>query len=404
MHILYFHQHFSTPKGAAGIRSYQMARKLVERGHRVTMVCGSYGLGETGLKGDFSNGKRQGTVDGIDVIEFDLSYSNKDGFLKRSFLFAKYAMGSLGIALREKYDLAFATTTPLTVGIPVIAASWLRRKKYVFEVRDLWPELPREMGVITNPLVLSGLSALEFLSYRNATKLVALSPGIAAGIERRGVEQAQIAMIPNGCDIEIFQDTTVERWRPAGVSESDLMAVFSGTHGMANGLDAVLDAAKLLSERGRTDIKIVLIGEGKLKPALVERAKNEKIDNVIFHDAVGKAKLAGLLQSADLGIQSLANVPAFYYGTSPNKFFDYISVGLPVINNYPGWIADMVTEHDCGFAVPPDDPIAFANAFEAAANDRVRLRHMGVSALNLARQDFDRSKLANKWVDWIESV
>ena len=404
MHILYFHQHFSTPKGAAGIRSYQMARRLVERGHRVTMVCGSYGLGETGLKDDFSNGKRQGTVDGIDVIEFDLSYSNKDGFLKRSFLFAKYAMGSLGIALREKYDLAFATTTPLTVGIPVIAASWLRRKKYVFEVRDLWPELPREMGVITNPLVLSGLSALEFLSYRNATKLVALSPGIAAGIERRGVEQAQIAMIPNGCDIEIFQDTTVERWRPAGVSESDLMAVFSGTHGMANGLDAVLDAAKLLSERGRTDIKIVLIGEGKLKPALVERAKNEKIDNVIFHDAVGKAKLAGLLQSADLGIQSLANVPAFYYGTSPNKFFDYISVGLPVINNYPGWIADMVTEHDCGFAVPPDDPIAFANAFEAAANDRVRLRHMGVSALNLAKQDFDRSKLANKWVDWIESV
>lgn len=404
MHILYFHQHFSTPKGAAGIRSYQMARRLVERGHRVTMVCGSYGLGETGLEGDFSKGKRQGTVDGIDVIEFDLSYSNKDGFLKRSFLFAKYAMGSLGIALREKYDLAFATTTPLTVGIPVIAASWLKRKKYVFEVRDLWPELPREMGVITNPLVLSGLSALEFLSYRNATKLVALSPGIAAGIERRGVNPTQIAMIPNGCDIEIFQDTTVEKWRPAGVSDSDLMAVFSGTHGMANGLDAVLDAAKLLSERGRTDIKIVLIGEGKLKSALVERAKNEKIDNIIFHDPVGKAKLAGLLQSADLGIQSLANVPAFYYGTSPNKFFDYIAVGLPVINNYPGWIADMVTEHDCGFAVPPDDPIAFANAFEAAADDRDRLRQMGVRASNLAKQDFDRSKLANKWVDWIESV
>ena len=404
MHILYFHQHFSTPKGAAGIRSYQMARRLVERGHRVTMVCGSYGLGETGLEGDFSKGKRQGTVDGIDVIEFDLSYSNKDGFLKRSFLFAKYAMGSLGIALREKYDLAFATTTPLTVGIPVIAASWLKRKKYVFEVRDLWPELPREMGVITNPLVLSGLSALEFLSYRNATKLVALSPGIAAGIERRGVNPTQIAMIPYGCDIEIFQDTTVEKWRPAGVSDSDLMAVFSGTHGMANGLDAVLDAAKLLSERGRTDIKIVLIGEGKLKSALVERAKNEKIDNIIFHDPVGKAKLAGLLQSADLGIQSLANVPAFYYGTSPNKFFDYIAVGLPVINNYPGWIADMVTEHDCGFAVPPDDPIAFANAFEAAADDRDRLRQMGVRASNLAKQDFDRSKLANKWVDWIESV
>lgn len=404
MHIIYFHQHFSTPKGASGIRSYQMAKHFVERGHQVTMVCGSYGLGETGLSNPFKGGKRRGTVDGIDVVEFDLRYSNRDGFFKRSALFMKYALGSVGLALSEKYDVAFATTTPLTVGIPVITARWLRRKKYIFEVRDLWPELPKEMGVITNPIILGMLSLLEFLSYRNATKLVALSPGIAAGIEKRGVDPVTISMIPNGCDLSIFQDKTVKKWRPDGVSENDLMAVFSGTHGMANGLDAVLNAAKILMERNRGDIKLVFIGDGKLKPALMERARQEKIDNVIFHEPVGKAKLAGLLQSADVGIQSLANIPAFYYGTSPNKFFDYISAGLPVVNNYPGWIADMLTEHNCGFAVPPDNAEALANAFEQAADNRKNLQQMGENATDLARRDFDRTKLANKWGDWIESV
>ncbi len=263
MHILYFHQHFSTPRGATGIRSYEMARRLVERGHRVTMVCGSYGLGQTGLEGTFQRGRRQGMVDGIEVIEFDLSYSNNDGFARRSATFLRYAFGSVAVALGGRYDLAFATTTPLTAGIPGIVARWLRGKPFVFEVRDLWPELPREMGVIRNPVVLGALSALEWASYRSAHRCIALSPGIAAGIARRGVCPACIATIPNGCDIDIFGGGE-PAWRPEGVADTDLLAVFTGTHGMANGLDAVLDAAAELKRRARADIKLLLVGEGKL--------------------------------------------------------------------------------------------------------------------------------------------
>lgn len=400
MKVLYFHQHFVTPKGAGAIRSYAMARKLIERGHSVTMVCGSNTTGTTGLDGPFQKGKRRGWVDGIDVIELDLAYSNSDGFLKRIWTFLLFAMRSVWIALTEKYDLVLATTTPLTAGIPGIFARLLRRKPFVFEVRDLWPELPREMGVITNPLVLWAMGVLEWVSYRSAHRLIGLSPGIVEGIKKRGVPAERIAMVPNGCDLDIFTDAAMP-WRPDGVEESDLMAVFAGTHGMANGLDAVLDAAGELKNRGRRDIKFVLIGSGKLKPELMARADREGLDNVIFHEPVKKSELAGLMRATDLGMQILANVPAFYYGTSPNKFFDYIAAGVPVLNNYPGWLAEMIEREQCGYAVPPANPEAFADAMERAAAEREQLPDMGRRAKALAEREFDREKMASKWVDWV---
>lgn len=401
MRILYFHQHFSTPKGAAGIRSYEMARAALAQGHQVTMVCGSYGIGKTGLTEDFVKGRRRGIVDGIDVIEFDLGYSNKDGLVKRAGTFLKFAWGSVKLALQEPYDVAFATTTPLTAGIPGMAARWLRRKPFVFEVRDLWPELPREMGVIKNPIVLWALSVLEFCSYRSAHRCIGLSPGIVKGIARRGVAENKISMIPNGCDLRIFGDVNPSPWRPLGVADNDLMAVFTGTHGQANGLDAILDVAAVLKTQGRSDIKLVLVGDGKLKPALAKRAKEDGLDNVIFHDPVPKQQLSELMAGADIGLQCLANIPAFYYGTSPNKFFDYIAAGLPVLNNYPGWLANMIVDKKCGFAVPPEDALAFASALKQAADDRNALRDMGQRGQNLARSDFDRSSLSSKWVQWV---
>lgn len=403
MKVIYFHQHFSTPKGSAGIRSYEMARRLLASGHQVTMVCGSYGGGETGLTEPFKGGRRRGAVDGIDIIEFDLAYSNADGFLKRAGTFVKFALRSIGLAMTERYDVLFATTTPLTAGIPGIAARWLRGKPFVFEVRDLWPELPRAMGVIRNPLLLWAMGVLEWASYRSAHRLVGLSPGIVDGIAHRGVPRDRIASVPNGCDLDIFS-TAVEPWRPAEVRSTDLMAVFAGTHGMANGLDAVLDAADELKRRGRDDIKLVLIGQGKLKAGLQARAEREGLSNVVFHDPVNKARLAGLMSATDVGLQVLANVPAFYYGTSPNKFFDYIAAGLPVLNNYPGWLAEMIEDRQCGFAVPADNPAAFADALEHAAADRSALKAMGQRGLTLARERFARHALADKWVNWVTGV
>jgi glycosyltransferase involved in cell wall biosynthesis len=403
MRVLYFHQHFSTPSGSVGIRSYEMACRLLARGHQVTMVCGSYSGGETGLPQPFKRGCRRGQVDGIDIIEFDLSYSNNDGFLKRTLTFLKFAARSVGLVFTERYDLVFATTTPLTAGIPGIFARWLRGKPFVFEVRDLWPELPKAMGVIRNPMVLWAMSVLEWASYRSAHRLVGLSPGIVQGIVRRGVPAERVTMVPNGCNLVLFGGDSAP-WRPSSVSPSDLMAVFAGTHGMANGLDAVLDAASELKRRGRSDIKLLLIGQGRVKPVLQARVQREGLDCVVFHDPVNKVRLAGLMAATDLGLQILADVPAFYYGTSPNKFFDYIAAGLPVLNNYPGWLAELIQRERCGFAVPPGSPEAFADALERAAADRVALKAMGVRGLALARLEFDRRRLADQWVDWLEAA
>lgn len=400
MNILYFHQHFSTPSGSTGIRSYEMAQRLLKHNHQVTMVCGSYGGGETGLSTDFVKGRREGIVDGINIIEFDLAYSNADDLVKRTGTFLKFAIKSIGIALTHKYDVVFATTTPLTAGIPGIFARWLRGKSFVFEVRDLWPELPKEMGVITNPLVLAAMSALEWCSYRSAHRCIGLSPGIVEGIKKRGVKANKVELVPNGCDLTIFADEVTD-WRPDGVTDTDLMAVFTGTHGQANGLDAALNAAVELKKRGRDDIKLVLVGQGKLKESLQERAKQEGLDNVIFHPPVNKSKLSELMKGADIGLQLLANIPAFYYGTSPNKFFDYISAGLPVLNNYPGWLAGMINDNHCGYAIEPDNAQAFADALENASDNKELLSEMGERAKALAKRDFNRHNLADKWVAWV---
>jgi glycosyltransferase involved in cell wall biosynthesis len=403
MRVLYFHQHFSTPQGSAGIRSYEMARRLVAKGHQVTMVCGTYSGGTAGLSQPFRGGRRRGTVDGIEVVEFDLSYSNSDTFIRRTWTFLRFAARSTGLALREEYDVLFATSTPLTAGIPGIFARWIRRKPFIFEVRDLWPELPRAMGVIRNPVVLGAMSLLEWTSYRSATGLVGLSPGIVAGITRRGVEPERVALVPNGCDFSIFEGAS-EPWRPAGVGPDDCLAVFAGTHGVANGLGAVLDAAAELHRRGRNDIKLLLIGQGKLKPVLEDRARREGLCNVLFHEPVDKARLAGLMEATTVGLQILANVPAFYFGTSPNKFFDYLAAGLPVLINYPGWLAEIVQREGCGFAIPPEDPGAFADALERAADDRAATRRLGERGRAVARREFDRDLLASRWVEWVEAM
>lgn len=403
MNVLYFHQHFSTPQGAAGIRSYEMAKRLVQRGHHVTMVCGSYKLGQTGIKTVFHKGVRRGMVEGIQVIEFDLRYSNSDGFLRRSATFLNYAIKSTSLALTETYDAIFTTTTPLTAGIPGIVARWLRGKTFVFEVRDLWPELPKAMGVIKNPIILGMMSLLEWMSYRSAHRLIGLSPGIVEGITKRGVHPKHVAMIPNGCDLDIFKENR-KPVRYNDVGQAELLAVFSGSHGIANGLHAVLDAAAVLKKRNRVEIKLLLIGDGKQKAELMARAQKEDLDNILFADPVSKEQLAGILSGADLGMQILANIPAFYYGTSPNKFFDYIASGLPVLVNYPGWLAEIIEQYGCGFVVPPDDPEAFADALEHALNNKGKLLDMAKNSSSLALNRFERRKLADEWVDWLDST
>lgn len=401
MKILYFHQHFTIPTQAGGTRSYELAQRLIAKGHSVCMVCGE--TAKLDLPESEVKNVHRGYVDGIDVIQIALPYSNKDGIAKRAWTFVKFGWIGIKIALKEDYDLLFATSTPLTAGIPGIVMKLFRKKKFVFEVRDLWPELPKALGM-KNPFLIGGMSLLEWLSYHFADACIGLSPGICEGIKRRSQKGKRIAMIPNGCDLNLFVPSTRDKLDLEGIKKDDVVAVFTGAHGIANGLDAILDAAAVLKKRGRTDIVLVFIGDGKMKPHLMERARKEGLDNCRFYAPMPKKKLNEVVASADIGLMVLANVPAFYYGTSPNKFFDYISSGLPVLNNYPGWLADMIQDNKLGVVVRPDSSEEFADGLMALADNPVLREEYGINARKFAETHFSRDMLANDFVEFLENL
>lgn len=404
MHVLYFHQHFTTPDGAGGTRSYEFARSLLGRGHSVTMVCGQSAQGGLALAWDSARSWHRGTVDGIDVIALPLAYSNRDSLARRAMVFLRFAWRSIRIALTIDYDLLFATSTPLTAALPGIAMKLARRgKPFIFEVRDLWPELPRALGM-KNPFLLGGMSALEWLAYRYADACVGLSPGIVEGIRRRAPRKLRIELVSNGCDLGLFSPSKRAPLDLPGIRRGDFVAGFTGAHGIANGLDTVLDAAAEMKRRGRVGAKIVLIGDGNQKDRLETRARTEGLTNVLFFPAVKKAEVARVTASFDCGLMILANVPAFYYGTSPNKFFDYISAQIPVVNNYPGWLGDLIAHNACGIVVPPDNPAALADALCLLADDPDIRRKYGENARQLAEREFARERLAVDFAELLEQT
>jgi glycosyltransferase involved in cell wall biosynthesis len=252
-----------------------------------------------------------------------------------------------------------------------------------------------------NPLLLGGMSVLEWLSYHTSDGCIGLSPGIVEGIRRRAKRHHPVAHIPNGADLDVFRPGRRDLLDLEGVGPNDFVAAFTGAHGIANGLDAVLDAAVVLRTRGRSDIKLAFFGDGSMKDQLVERRRREGLDNCLFFPPVRKTLLAEITGRLDCGLMVLANVPAFYYGTSPNKFFDYLAAGLPVVNNYPGWLADLITRNGCGVAVAPNDPVAFAAALMTLADAPEQRRAMGVRARQLAEREFAREKLAAKFVEFL---
>jgi glycosyltransferase involved in cell wall biosynthesis len=251
------------------------------------------------------------------------------------------------------------------------------------------------MGVITNPLVLWGMGVLETLAYRTADACVGLAPGIVDGI-RRKVPNKRVVMIPNGSDLE---GSAVSEERPG-----KLRCIFAGAHGIANGLDAVLDAAAELKRRNDDSIAFVFVGAGMLKAALKRRALEQKLDNCEFLDPMPKHVLHRLQTQMDVGLMILRDVPAFYNGTSPNKFFDYLACGLPVLINYPGWLAQLVSQQKCGISVAPRDAGAFADALQSLARSADQRREMGRRSRALAEGVFSRDLLGRQFVDFLESV
>ena len=263
------------------------------------------------------------------------------------------------------------------------------------------------MGIIKNPILISLLKILEYISYLSADACIGLAPGICKSIKKYRYDKDQIYFLPNGCDLNLFTFNNIKKDKKEllinGIKSNDFVAVFTGAHGDANGLISVIKAAEKLNEFGRNDIKILFIGEGKSKEKLINYAKTKNLNNCFFLRSMPKYKLAEILNNfADVGLMVLKNVPSFYNGTSPNKFFDYISSGLPVINNYPGWLASLIKDNNIGKVVNPDDSTDFANALIFFADNKELRDKMGYNARDLAEKRFSRNQISKKFVRVIE--
>lgn len=393
MDIIYYHQYFITQEGSGGTRSFENAKALVKLGHNVTIVCGD---GKSGVHDKYVNGVRKGTIQGINIIQFDIKYSNHQSFGNRVFSFIKFIMKSSRLVFTTNYDIIIATSTPLTIAIPGILAKLFKNKIFIFEVRDLWPELPKAMGIIKNSILLFLLSTFEYIAYKSADRIIALSDGMKLGIIKRGISDNKIKVVPNGCDIEFFNSVPFKR-----NSNKNFIGIYAGAHGMANGLNFLIDVGLYLKNKGKTNISILLIGDGSEKAFLQERVKKEKIKNIVFKPFIPKKNIVRFFKDADVGLQILKNIPAFYNGTSPNKFFDYLSAGLPVIINYPGEICNIIIKNNIGLAISSSEVVEFAEGLIYLSENKKILKDMSLRSKALASSDYKRKKLASEWCNWI---
>lgn len=396
MHILYLHQHFVTRSGNSGGRSHEFSRILVERGHKVTLVTGAYDRG--GLEIPKGRWVWRTEVDGIEVIMVRVPYGQRMSVVSRIWSFLQFMMLAAVAGARVKgIDVIFATSTPLTIAVPGLVLSTIKRKPFVFEVRDLWPEVPIEMGVLRNPILKATARLLERIAYWRARYIVALSPGMKAGIVGSGVNPDKVTVIPNSSDVELFRvPAEVGLGFRAGHPEwgDGPLVVYAGAFGKVNGLGYLVQLARAV---GTIDVEIrfILVGDGSEREA-IERSAREVglLDQAVFlMPPLSRAELPGLLSAATVLSSFVAPLKVFEMN-SANKFFDAFAAGKPVIINYGGWQAEVLRGSGAGLVLDPNDIEQSARVLVQALRDRRWLEKAGEESRRLGAEVFDRRKLA----------
>lgn len=389
MHILLIHQAFAALGEPGGTRHHEMARRLCEDGHRVTIITSQISY----LTGQKVMGSREVTDDAGVVIRRAYTYRGYHrSFFHRVFSFISFMASSFFSGLQVRgVDVVWGTSPPIFQGVTAWLLARLKRAAFLFEVRDLWPYFAIAVGVLRQPLLIRLSLWLERWLYRKADQVVVNSPGYVEHVRARGARD--VALIPNGVDTEMFDPAlNGDAFRQAHALGGKFIALYAGAHGMSNDLDVVLDAAEKLS--GRDDIAIVLLGDGKEKERLQVEAGARELGNVLFLDPVSKAAIPSVLAAADVCIAILKPIDA-YRLTYPNKVFDYMAAGRPVLLAIDGVIRDVVESAGAGVFVPPGDSEALGDAILSLADDENIRLSMGKAGRTCVVERFDRRELSH---------
>ena len=376
---------------SGGTRSYEMARRMVAAGHEVHMVT-SFREGDCDSKSWFITNEA-----GIQVHWFPVPYSNKMSYLQRVFAFFSFAKAARKKAIELDGDVVFATSTPLTIALPAVPAAKKKKIPMVFEVRDLWPEMPIAMGALNNTILRLAARWLERWAYRNSAAIVALSPGMKDGVIRTGYPAKKVAVIPNSSDNKEFSYNAeaAKNFRADRKWLGDKpLLVYTGTFGKVNGVDYMVDLSKALLEIG-SDIRILLVGSGSELDDVKSRAITAGVlnNNLFIEDPLPKKDIPALLSAATMASALFIDLPEMR-PNSANKFFDALASGTPILLNYGGWMHDLVKSHDCGLTMWQKPIEVVAKGLDRKINDSEWLEQAGKSAKALAEKEFDRDKLA----------
>lgn len=401
MKVIYLHQYFNTPAMKGGTRSYEMARRMVARGHEVHMITTR--RDNEGTPGEWT----VENIDGITVYWLAVPYHNGMSYAERIKAFFQFAMKAGKKAIEVGGDIIYATSTPLTIAIPAVKAKKKLDIPMVFEVRDLWPELPIAMGALKSPLTKYAARKLERYAYFNAEHVVGLSPGMSAGVAKTGYLSEHITTIPNSCDLDVFDvpRSAGDSFRAERSWLGDRpLVLYAGTMGHINGVAWLAELAAKVKPLN-PDVRFLVLGEGVDENKVRERAKELGVyeDNFFMEGRIAKQDVPKALQAADVCTSLFVPLKEMW-ANSANKFFDALAAGRPVAINYGGWQKELVAEFDIGLALEESNVSQSAEQLVALLADESRQQENARNARALAEQRFSRDVLAKHLIDKLEYI
>jgi glycosyltransferase involved in cell wall biosynthesis len=390
MRITYLHQYFNTINMSGGTRSYEMSRRLVAMGHEVNLITSW--REDDGRKDWFTTEES-----GVQVHWLPVEYSNNMSYKERVQAFLRFALGSLARAASVPADLVFATSTPLTIAIPAVYAARCQSIPMVFEVRDLWPELPIAIGAIKSPIAKFLAKSLEGFAYSQSQSIIALSPGMRDGVVSSGYPSDKVYVIPNGADLDrLFPDQVARSRfrRKYGIAEDKILIVYTGTFGRINGVDYLVRLAERL--KGNAKAYFLMVGEGQQRNYVLDLANETNClgCNVSILPPLPKSEIPDVLAAADIATSLFLPIPEME-SNSANKFFDGLAAGCCMAINYGGWQADLLSSHGAGLQLSRNIEEA-SNQLKDLLNNPDWIVDSGYRARKLAEKMFSRDQLAQK--------
>lgn len=368
-----------------------MAKELIKNGHEVIIITSKDLNGEK---------KEMVTIDGIQVIYLNEAYDQNMSVFRRLKAFLNFVWKSTLVANKQKHiDFVIATSTPLTIGIPALFLKWSKNTPYVFEVRDLWPEVPIQMGAIKNPFLKWLTRKFEKTIYENAKHVIALSPGMREGVLKY-VPKEKTSMVPNMAKKDEFwpREKNVDLEKRLGLNPKSFKVIHFGALGLANGADAIVESAKRLKDDD--SIEFLFVGGGATEEQLKEECLINDLENVKFLGRFNMEDTSEIVNLSDVSMVSFKDLPILYTN-SPNKFFDSLSAGKPIIVNSAGWTKNIVEEYNCGYYVNPNHPQELVDKLRYLQSHAAVRETMGENARRLALEKYDKSILAKKFVSVI---